>query len=160
MVNATGLQKNTLVAVQSGKHGGDFARCNKQACKHGVASSECTWNVGQCGHIGQWNSCQVSQCLNWKVILSHGHKGLANCCAPCGKARNNMCELAWGEGGGVCDQGLCTLVQPHSLRALVEIWDFATNEFATSCNYLTFTTTVGYIYNYCLYLKSLATTYD
>jgi hypothetical protein len=33
--------------------------------------------------------------------------------------------------------------------ALVEIWDFVTNEFATSCDYLTFTTTVGYIYNYC-----------
>jgi hypothetical protein len=29
MVNATGLQGNTLVAIQSGKHGGDFARCNK-----------------------------------------------------------------------------------------------------------------------------------
>jgi hypothetical protein len=42
----------------------------------------------------------VSQCPNWKVRLSHGHKGLANCCAPCGRARNNMCELAWGEGGG------------------------------------------------------------
>ncbi len=27
-----------------------------------------------------------------------------------------MCELAWGEGGGVCDQGLCTWVQPHSLK--------------------------------------------
>ncbi len=42
----------------------------------------------------------MSQCPNWKVRLSHGHKGLANCCAPCGRARNNMCELAWGEGGG------------------------------------------------------------
>jgi hypothetical protein len=29
MVNATGLQGNTLAIVQSGKHGGDFARCNK-----------------------------------------------------------------------------------------------------------------------------------
>ncbi len=55
----------------------------------------------------------MSQCLNWKVRLSHGHKGLANYCAPCGRARN-MCELAWGEGGGVCDQGLCQRVQPHS----------------------------------------------
>jgi hypothetical protein len=107
MVNATGLQKNTLAIVQSGKHGGDFARCNKQACKHGVASSKCTWNAGQCGDTGQWNSCQVSQCPNWKVRLSLGHKGLANCCAPCGRARSNICELAWGEGGGVCDQGLC-----------------------------------------------------
>ncbi len=25
-----------------------------------------------------------------------------------------MCELAWGEGGSVCDQGLCQRVQPHS----------------------------------------------
>ncbi len=25
-----------------------------------------------------------------------------------------MCELAWGEGGGVCDQGLCQRMQPHS----------------------------------------------
>jgi len=41
---------------------------------------------------------------------------------------------------------------------LVEICDFATNEFATSCDYLTFTTTIGYIYNYCLHLKPLATT--
>jgi hypothetical protein len=43
-------------------------------------------------------------------------------------------------------------------QALVEICDFVTNEFATSCDYLTFTTTVGYIYNYCLHLKPLATT--
>jgi hypothetical protein len=50
MVNATGLQKNTSASVQSGKHGGDFARCNNPACKHGVGSSECTWNAGQCGH--------------------------------------------------------------------------------------------------------------
>jgi len=35
--------------------------------------------------------------------LSHGHKGLANYCAPCGRVINNMCELAWGEGGDVCD---------------------------------------------------------
>jgi hypothetical protein len=41
---------------------------------------------------------------------------------------------------------------------LVEICDFATNEFTTSCDYLTFTTTVAYIYNYCLHLKPLATT--
>ncbi len=41
---------------------------------------------------------------------------------------------------------------------LVEIWDFATNEFVISCDYLTFTTTVGYIYNYYLHLKPLATT--
>ncbi len=46
--------------------------------------------------------------------MSPGHKGLVNCCAPCGRARNNMCELAWAEGGGVCDQGLCQRVQPHS----------------------------------------------
>ncbi len=25
-----------------------------------------------------------------------------------------MCESAWGEGGGVCDQGLYQKVQPHS----------------------------------------------
>ncbi len=114
MVNATRLQKNTLAIVQSGKHGGDFAGCNKQACKHSVASSECTCNAGQCGHTRQWSSCQASQCLNWKVRLSPGHKGLANCCAPCGRARSNMCESTWGEGGGVCDQGLCQRVQPHS----------------------------------------------
>jgi len=59
----------------------------------------------------------VSQCPNWKVTLSPGHKGLANCCAPCGRARSNMCELAWGEGGGVCDHGLCQRVQPHSLMS-------------------------------------------
>jgi len=34
------------------------------------------------------------------------------------------------------------------LETLVEICDFATNEFVTSCDYLTFTTTVGYICNY------------
>jgi hypothetical protein len=44
------------------------------------------------------------------------------------------------------------------LDSLVKICDFVTNEFATSCDYLTFTTTVGYIYNYCLHLKPLATT--
>jgi hypothetical protein len=66
MVNATRLQKNTLAAIQSGKHGGDFARCNKQACKHGLASAECTWNAGQCGHTRQCSSCQTSQCPNWK----------------------------------------------------------------------------------------------
>jgi hypothetical protein len=49
-------------------------------------------------------------------------------------------------------------VQLHHLPSLVEICDFATNEFVTSCDYLTFTTTVGYIYNYCLHLKPLATT--
>jgi hypothetical protein len=43
-------------------------------------------------------------------------------------------------------------------NTLVEICDFVTNEFAISCDYLTFTTTVGYIYNYCLHLKPLATT--
>jgi hypothetical protein len=43
-------------------------------------------------------------------------------------------------------------------HSLVEICDFVTNEFATSCDYLTFTTTVGYIYDYCLHLKPLATT--
>ncbi len=64
--------------------------------------------------------------------------------------------------------GICTLANvvitdptwidllPQS--SLVEIYDFATNEFATSCDYLTFTTTVGYIYNYYLHLKPLATT--
>jgi hypothetical protein len=46
---------------------------------------------------------------------------------------------------------------PHG-HALVEIYDFVTNEFVTSCDYLTFTTIVGYIYNYCLHLKPLATT--
>jgi hypothetical protein len=35
---------------------------------------------------------------------------------------------------------------------------FVTNKFATSCDYLTFTTIVGYIYNYFLHLKLLATT--
>jgi len=25
-----------------------------------------------------------------------------------------MCELTWGEGGSVCDHGLCQRVQPHS----------------------------------------------
>ncbi len=103
MVNATELQKNTSAVVQSRKHGGDFARCNNQACKHGVGSSKCTWNAGQCGHTRQWSSCQVSQRPNWEVRLSPGHKGLTNCCATCGRVRNNMCESTWGEGGGVCD---------------------------------------------------------
>ncbi len=44
------------------------------------------------------------------------------------------------------------------LHTLKENWDFVTNKFATSCNYLTFTTIVGYIYNYFLHLKPLATT--
>jgi len=43
------------------------------------------------------------------------------------------------------------------VATLVEICDFATNKFATSCDYLTFTTIVGYIYNYYLHLKPLAT---
>jgi hypothetical protein len=43
-------------------------------------------------------------------------------------------------------------------ETLEEIWDFVTNEFATSCDYLTFIIIVGYIYNYCLHLKPLATT--
>ncbi len=47
--------------------------------------------------------------------------------------------------------------QAH-LSILVKICDFVTNEFATSCDYLTFTTTVGYIYDYYLHLKPLATT--
>jgi len=41
---------------------------------------------------------------------------------------------------------------------LEENWDFVTNQFATSCDYLTFTTIVGYIYNYFLHSKPLATT--
>jgi hypothetical protein len=53
----------------------------------------------------------------------------------------------------------CVLVfNEWIIVSLVEICDFATNEFVTSCDYLTFTTTVGYIYNYCLHLKPLATT--
>jgi hypothetical protein len=43
-------------------------------------------------------------------------------------------------------------------NSLEENWDFVTNQFATSCDYLTFTTIVGYIYNYFLHLKPLATT--
>ena len=63
-----------------------------------------------------------------------------------------------GEGGGFPQvRAMVSLVSP-CLPTLVEICDFATNKFATSCNYLTFTTTVGYIYNYCLHLKPLATT--
>jgi len=42
--------------------------------------------------------------------------------------------------------------------SLEENWDFVTNQFATSCDYLTFTTIVGYIYNYFLHLKPLVTT--
>jgi hypothetical protein len=65
MVNVIGLQKNTLAAVQSGKHGGDFARCNKQACKHGVASSECTWNVdGMLDNVGTHDSGVLAKCHN------------------------------------------------------------------------------------------------
>ncbi len=56
----------------------------------------------------------MSQCPNRKVRLSPGHKGLANYCAPCGRDGSNMCELTWGVRRGVCDQGLCQRVQPHS----------------------------------------------
>ncbi len=41
---------------------------------------------------------------------------------------------------------------------LEENWVFVTNQFATSYDYLTFTTIVGYIYNYFLHLVLLATT--
>jgi hypothetical protein len=59
-----------------------------------------------------------------------------------------------------CDNISSILLVNNSVYhvTLVEICDFATNKFATSCDYLTFTTTVGYIYNYCLHLKPLATT--
>jgi hypothetical protein len=41
---------------------------------------------------------------------------------------------------------------------LEENWVFVTNEFVTSFDYLTFTTIVGYIYNYFLHLVLLVTT--
>jgi hypothetical protein len=41
--------------------------------------------------------------------------------------------------------------------ALEENWVFVTNQSATSCDYLTFATIVGYIYNYFLHLALLAT---
>jgi len=41
--------------------------------------------------------------------------------------------------------------------ALEENWVFVTNQFAISCDYLTFATIVGYIYNYFLHLVFLAT---
>jgi len=44
------------------------------------------------------------------------------------------------------------------LETLEENWVFVTNQFATSCDYLTFTTIVGHIYNYFLHLVLLATT--
>ncbi len=50
-----------------------------------------------------------------------------------------------------------SFVSPFA-HTLEENWDFVTNQFATSCDYLTFTTIVGYIYNYFLHLKPLATT--
>ncbi len=50
----------------------------------------------------------------------------------------------------------CTLV--ILLQALEENWVFITNQFVTSYDYLTFTTIVGYIYNYFLHLVLLATT--
>jgi hypothetical protein len=57
---------------------------------------------------------------------------------------------------------LFDIVENHArltgILALVEIYVFVTNKSATSCDYLTFTTTIGYIYNYCLHLKPLATT--
>jgi len=51
---------------------------------------------------------------------------------------------------------------PHSnqdtqANTLEENWVFVTNQFATSCDYLTFATIVGYIYNYLLHLVLLAT---
>jgi hypothetical protein len=57
-----------------------------------------------------------------------------------------------------CPKALAIKTFVGNLITLVEICDFVTNEFATSCDYLTFTTTIGYIYNYCLHLKPLATT--
>ncbi len=41
---------------------------------------------------------------------------------------------------------------------LEENWVFVTNQFATSCDYLTFATIVGYIYKYLLHLVLLAST--
>jgi hypothetical protein len=48
---------------------------------------------------------------------------------------------------------LQSLVEP-----LEENWVFVTNQFATICDYLTFVTIVGYIYNYFLHLVLLGTT--
>jgi hypothetical protein len=44
------------------------------------------------------------------------------------------------------------------VEALKENLVFVTNQFATSCDYLTFATIVGYIYNYFLHLVLLAIT--
>jgi len=43
-------------------------------------------------------------------------------------------------------------------QSLEENWVFVTNQFATSCDYLTFATVVGYVYNYFLHLVLLAIT--
>jgi hypothetical protein len=48
---------------------------------------------------------------------------------------------------------LQSLVEP-----LEENWVFVTNQFVTICDYLTFATIVGYIYNYFLRLDLLAIT--
>jgi hypothetical protein len=44
------------------------------------------------------------------------------------------------------------------ILSLEENWAFVTNQFVTSCDYLTFATIVGYIYNYFLHLVLLVTT--
>ncbi len=61
MVNATGLQKNTSAAVQSRKHGGDFARCNNQACKHGVGVQNAH---GMLDNVGTQDSGVLTKCHN------------------------------------------------------------------------------------------------
>ncbi len=70
----------------------------------------------------------------------------------------NISKIKWGS---VTNEDLNPKVKVGGSSihpSLEENWDFVTNKFATSCDYLTFTTIVRYIYNYFLHLKPPATT--
>ncbi len=47
------------------------------------------------------------------------------------------------------------VIQPHALE---ENYALATNQFTTTCDYLSFATIIGYFYNYFWHLVMLATT--
>ncbi len=49
------------------------------------------------------------------------------------------------------------VVQPHALE---ENYVFATNQFTTTCDYLSFPTINGYFYNYFWHLVMLASTFQ
>ncbi len=61
MVNAIGLQKNTLATVQSGKHGGDFARCNS---KHVNMVLQVQNAHGMLDNVGTKDNGVLAKCHN------------------------------------------------------------------------------------------------